>query len=171
MWPVDSPHKGPIMWEVFSCHDIIMVKPIFPSSLRPGQNGRHFADDIFKRIFFNENVWISIKISLKFVPKGPINKIPALFQIMAWRRPGDKPLSEPMMISIYASPGLNVVMPSWWNQFSHHRSHTIDPSLTGHTGVGHTVNYSVTGTWSIPHCWIHNDGLRHWGQDKMVNTL
>ena len=29
----------------------------------------------------------SIKISLKFVPKGPINNIPALVQIMAWRRP------------------------------------------------------------------------------------
>ena len=45
---------------------------------RPGQNGRHFAYDIFKCIFLNENVWIPIKISLKFVPKGPINKIPAL---------------------------------------------------------------------------------------------
>ena len=63
-------------------------------------NGRHFADAIFKCIFFNENVWILIQISLKFVPKGPINNIPALVQIMAWRRPGDKPLSEPMMVSL-----------------------------------------------------------------------
>ena len=63
----------------------------------PGQNGRHFADDIFHRIFFNENARISIKISLKFVHKGPIHNIPALVQIMAWRRPGDKPLSEPML--------------------------------------------------------------------------
>ena len=47
---------------------------------------------------WNENIWISIKISPKFVPKGPINNIPALVQIMAWRRPGDKPLSEPMMV-------------------------------------------------------------------------
>ena len=31
-----------------------------------------------------------------FVPKGLINKIPALFQMMAWRLPADKPLSEPM---------------------------------------------------------------------------
>ena len=61
-------------------------------------HGRHFPDDIFTRIFFNENVWISIKISLKFVPKGPINNIPSLVQIMAWRRPGDKPLFEPMMV-------------------------------------------------------------------------
>ena len=60
---------------------------------RPRQNGRHFPDDTFKRIFLNENVRISIKISLKFVPTGPINKIPALIQIMAWRRPVDKPLT------------------------------------------------------------------------------
>ena len=60
---------------------------------RPRPNGRHFADDTFKRIFVNENIRISIKFSLKFVPKGPINNIPALVQIMAWRRPGDKPLS------------------------------------------------------------------------------
>ena len=38
---------------------------------------------------------ISIKIPLKFVPKGPINNVPALFQLMAWRQIGDKPLSEP----------------------------------------------------------------------------
>ena len=70
------------------------------NTLRPRQNGRHFADYIFKRIFFNENVCISIEISLKFVPKGPIDNIPALVQIMAWHRPGAKPLSEPMMVRL-----------------------------------------------------------------------
>ena len=63
----------------------------------PEKNGRHFADNIFKCIL-NENYWFLIKISLKFVPKGLINNIPALVQVMAWRRPGDKPLSEPMMV-------------------------------------------------------------------------
>ena len=48
------------------------------NTLRPRQNGRHFADDTFKHIFLNENVRISIKISLKFVPNGPINNIQAL---------------------------------------------------------------------------------------------
>ena len=70
------------------------------NTLRTRQNGCHFADDILKCIFLNENAWILIKISLKFVPKGPIDNIPALVQIMAWRRPGDKPLSEPMMVSL-----------------------------------------------------------------------
>ena len=70
------------------------------NSLRPRQNRRHFADDIFKYIFMNDNVWILIKISLKFVPKGPINNILTLVQVMALRRPGDKPLSEPRMVSL-----------------------------------------------------------------------
>ena len=43
-------------------------------------------------------VKIYITISMKFVPKGPVNNIPALVQIMTWRRPGDKSLSEPMMV-------------------------------------------------------------------------
>ena len=83
------------------------------NTLRPRQNERHLADDIFKCIFLNENVWIPIKISLRFVPKGPINNIPALVQIMAWRRSGDKPLSESMMVS---SPmHICVTRPQWVN--------------------------------------------------------
>ena len=69
-------------------------------TLRQRQNGCHFPDDIFKCSFLNKNVPIAIKISLKFVPKGPMNNIQALIQIMAWRRPVDKPLSEPMMVSL-----------------------------------------------------------------------
>ena len=55
------------------------------------------ADDISKCIFLNENDIIPIQISLKFVPKSPIDNNPALVQVMAWRRIGDKPLHEPMM--------------------------------------------------------------------------
>ena len=80
-------------------------------TLRPRQNGRHFPDDIFKCIFVNENVWIACKISLRFVPKGPINNIPVLVQIMALRRPGDKPLSEPMLITLPTY--LCVTRPKW----------------------------------------------------------
>ena len=70
------------------------------NTLRLRQNDCHFPDDHFKCIFLNENVWILIKISLKFVPQHSINNIPALVHIMAWRRLGDKPLSEPMMVSL-----------------------------------------------------------------------
>ena len=56
------------------------------NTLRPRQNGRYFADDIFKCIFFNENIWISLQISLKFVPKVQITNISALVQRMVWRR-------------------------------------------------------------------------------------
>ena len=81
------------------------------NTLRPRQDGCHLPDDIFKCIFLNENVRILIKISLKFAPKGPINNIPALVQIMAWRRPGDKPLSEPMMFNLPTH--ICVTRPQW----------------------------------------------------------
>ena len=80
------------------------------NSLRPRQNRRHFADDIFKCIFQNENEWVSLRISLKFVPKVRINNIPSLVQVMAWRRPGDKPYLNQCWLDhwrIYASLGLN----------------------------------------------------------------
>ena len=80
------------------------------NTLRPRQNGRHFPD-IFKCIFLNENAWISLKISLKFVPKGPNNKIAALVQIMAWHLSGDKSLSEPMMVSLLTHKC--VTRPQW----------------------------------------------------------
>ena len=83
------------------------------NTLGPGQNRRHFADDIFKCIFLNGNVWISIKISLKFVPKGPINNIPALVQIMAWHRLGDKPLPEPIMVSLL----MHITRPQFYISF------------------------------------------------------
>ena len=52
-----------------------MSNGVIPSinTLRPREIDRHLADDIFNCIFVNENIYISIKISLKFVPKGPIN--------------------------------------------------------------------------------------------------
>ena len=81
------------------------------NSLRPRQNGRLFADDTFKRIFLNENIRISTENSLKFVPKGLINNIPALVLIMAWRRPGDKPLSEPMLVRSLTH--ICVTRPQW----------------------------------------------------------
>ena len=61
-------------------------KPGWVNSLRPRQNRRHFAGDVFKCNFLNENVWIPINISLKFVPDVSINNIPTLVQMMAWHR-------------------------------------------------------------------------------------
>ena len=94
---------------VISCHRTTEVvqtytdvegKHTASNTLRPRQNGRPLADDTFKRIFLKENVRISIKTSLKFAPKGPIDNVRALVQIMAWRRPGDKPLSEAMLVNL-----------------------------------------------------------------------
>ena len=88
-----TPSQG---WEMLENGNIFL----FLNTLRPRQNGRRFADDSCKSLFWDENGWISTKMSLNFVTKGPMNNIPALFQIMAWRRAGDEPLSEPMLVSL-----------------------------------------------------------------------
>ena len=62
---------------------------------RPEYSHSHFADDIFKCILLNENIWIALEISVRFVPKVRINKFLALFQIMTLRRPGDITVSGP----------------------------------------------------------------------------
>ena len=92
----------------------VMAQHWIVDTLRLRQNGRHFTDDTFKRISVNENVRISIKFSLKFILKCPINNIPALVLIMAWRRPGDKPLSEPVMVSLLTH--ICVTRPRWVNK-------------------------------------------------------
>ena len=83
-----------------------MWRNIFQNScantLRPRQNGRHFPSDMFNCIFLNENVWISLKMSLKFVPEVRINNVAAFVQIMAWR--------PPVYWRIYASLGVKLVI-------------------------------------------------------------
>ena len=88
-------------------------KELTLNTLRPRQNGRYFPDDILKCIFLNENVWILIMILLKFVLKSPISNILALVQIMAWCRPGNKPLSEPVMVSLLVH--ICITRPQWVN--------------------------------------------------------
>ena len=101
------------------------------NSLRPRPNRRHFADDIFKCIFENENEWISPRMSLKVVPRVRFNNIPSLVQIMAWRRPGDKPLSEPMMVSLLThicvtrSQWVNTPFPYHMLQYVPKNMHTV----------------------------------------------
>ena len=102
-------------WQTIIWHNMFSLEFIF-NTLRPRQNGHHSPDDIFKWIFVNENARNSINIWLKCVPRGPINNIPALVQIMAWRRSGDKPLSEPMMASWLTH--ICVTWPQWVNRIT-----------------------------------------------------
>ena len=81
------------------------IKTIFPVMVIPmlTHKGRDKMAAICQTTFSYTFSWMKmndsqLKISLKFVPKVPINHIPALVQIMTWGRPGDKPLSEPMMV-------------------------------------------------------------------------
>ena len=93
-----SLRKNELMSNSIFIHEIYHIDSLSWVAVIPQllKIGHHFSDDIFKCIFFNENCCIFIKISLKYVLKGPIDNISALVQIMAWdNRP--KPLSEPMM--------------------------------------------------------------------------
>ena len=72
-WTGFSFQEGVVLVFIFQVAPEINIK-----TLRPRPYGRHFADNILWCIFLNENVWISIEFSLKFVPKGPIDNIPAL---------------------------------------------------------------------------------------------
>ena len=93
------------------------LSPLWPkatscaiNTLRPRQNGRHFADDNFKCLFLNENVWNSIKISLKFVRKVQLTIFQHWFR---WWLGADQATSHYLnqlwldYRRIYASLGLN----------------------------------------------------------------
>ena len=105
--------KMHVLWKI--------SKLLWHDTLRPRQNGCHFPNNMFKCIFLNENVWISLKIS--FMRKVRMSHIPALVQIMAWRRPGNELLSEPMVVSLLML--ICVMGPQWVNSvwLSHMAGH------------------------------------------------
>ena len=93
----------------------IMLYTVCLNTLRLRQNECHITDDIMKCIFMIKYILISINISMKFVSNGPINTITALVQMMAWCRPGDKPLCEPMVFSLLMQNG--ITQPQWVYKF------------------------------------------------------
>ena len=134
------------------------------NTLRPRQNGHHFSDDIFKWIFVNENAWIWIEISLKFVLRGPINNIPALFHIMVGCRPSDKPLSEPMMAYVDCNYFLTNCYPvtSYEVRYRHHclrqwlvdQRHQTIPWNNVDLSPIKSVIFIWATTWEIFHIFV-----------------
>ena len=101
-WPVDFPHEGTVTRKMFAFDEATAIHGQTCimgclTHLPLDKMAAILADDISKCIFLNENDRIPIQISLKFVSRSPIDIKPALVQIMAWRRIGDKPLSEPIL--------------------------------------------------------------------------
>ena len=113
--PVNS-HNGPAMSNFDGVRPQLLQNQISLKHYHIGTETKWppFWQATFLDTFFNGNIWISIEISLKFVPKGQISNIPALVQIMAWRRPGDKPFSEPMLVSLPTH--ICVTRPQWVKQ-------------------------------------------------------
>ena len=104
----DEPLFEPMLASFLAHIYLRVTRPRLVNSSTLDQMTAILADDILKCIFLNDNVWILIKTSLNFVPDVPINNIPALVQIMAWRRPGDKTLTEQILVRlptfIYVTP-------------------------------------------------------------------
>ena len=143
----------------------------------PRQNGRHFADDTLKRIFWNENVGISIKISPKFVHKGPINNIPALVQIMAWRRSGDKPLPEAMMVNLLTH--ICVSRPQWVKvriscQLYLARCTLVNRCIVKNDQINCTINHSNSRWFMSEHyVWdaTHDDVISNFLGETQVSRV
>ena len=141
LWLADSFHKGPIMkktlpwrhhdqrliiwdtcrqpcvWQYLIMHDIFIITRL-SSFINLTHWGRDKMDAISQTTPSSAFSWMKIfefriKFQWSFVPKCPINNKPALVQIMAWCRPGDKPLSEPMMVSLPTH--ICVARPQWVN--------------------------------------------------------
>ena len=90
----------------------------------PDKMAAILADDIFKCIFLNENDRISIRISLKFVPRSLVDNKPAWVQVMSWRQTGDKPLPEPMLIQF-----ADVYMRHWGEMIMRYQKLTVLQSI------------------------------------------
>ena len=109
-WPISNVSSKK-RWGKYSPRNIHKVLLCFILTHLPWTNARLFTDDILRCIFVNEKFCISVKFLLKFAPKAPIDNNRVLVQIMAWCRPGDKTLSDPMTVSLLTHIG--VTWPQW----------------------------------------------------------
>ena len=116
------------------------------NTLNPRQNGLHFPDDIFKCIFLNGYVLISIKIVLKFLPKGPVDNIRALVQIMDRHRPGDKPLPEAMVVKLLTH--ICITRPHWVNG-DHIRVPYIYTHIYMYIYMGSALEYLIISVYTV----------------------
>ena len=108
---VCKPHNTTLNWTPPWLTTMTTLRDI--DSFRPWQHGWNFADKILNCIFLNGNIWIFIKISVKFVSKGTMNNIPAFAQIMAcqWQR---------SYWCIYMSLGLNELKALIYSSYQHY---------------------------------------------------
>ena len=132
------------------------------------QNGCHFAEVIFKCIFMNEKFCILIPISLKFLPKGPIDNKSTPVQVMAWRRAGDKSLpwtsADPVPWRIYVALGGDVKL--WthkghpmphrsvklWNTLCEYFQETLLSGVPDLWGRNKILSGGDLSHYQVPHC-------------------
>ena len=123
---------------------------------------RHFQMD-----FLEKKCMDFLKISFKFVHTVRNDNIPALVQIMAWRRPGDKPSSEPMMISLLTH--VCTTRPQWVI-ITFHRSVSIRSCLnTLEWGTGLRILWLFFLTFFICHSFVTHIINSHWNSNYSIS--
>ena len=89
-------------------------------------------------------MWTSLKISLKFISKAQTNIFPALVQIMAWCRSGDKSLSETMIASLLTH--ICVTRPQWVNVVNAEKSEIA----SGILNLQSIPQWDLLSRWPLP---------------------
>ena len=138
-----------------------LTRPQWVNSSLPGQNGCHFADNIFKCIFVNEKFCILIQISLKFVLKGEIDNKSALVQVFGLAPNRWQAITwtnvDPVHWHIYVALGADELT-NWplrdadVNSISNFQTHIKDRYHE------HFLLNCPQVNVTIPHCWLVNIG-------------
>ena len=154
---------------IILCLIWILSQNIEPESICPSFRRRHF------HIHYRQ--WVSTKISQKFVPKGPNNNILALFRIMAWHQLGDKPLSEPVVVSLLTH--ICVTRPQWvkLNQvcviYAYH-NHAKNASFCFEFAYLYVAIFALTPPWPwvvAVTCFRHTCSAHKWPSGSLCHTF
>ena len=82
------------------------------NTLRPRQNDQHLPDAVLKCIFLMKLFEFPFKFLWNVFPRVKLAIFKhCMVQMMAWHRPGDKALSEPMTVSLQTH--ICVTRPQW----------------------------------------------------------
>ena len=125
-------------------------------------NGHHFPDDIFEMNFFEWNVWIWMQMSLKFVPRVQLT----ISHIVSVGRPGDKPSSETMMVSLLTQ--ICITQSQWAiyvTQYCHRSSTKASPLLIKATYIRSYMRVTAHQNWTTTRK-AHTARIWHLSKDR-----
>ena len=99
--------------------------------------------DILRTTHSNGFTWNTVFISLNFFPKGPIENMSALVQVMAWRQTGHKPYLDWL----------------WLSSFTYvcHLGPVFISDKTSYRTISWSIEVAKLGSWIIASFWNLTD--------------